>query len=87
MSNKSNPISKNLLLALSTIGGLGITLMMVAAAVGVVEGATADNQSLSLYFGLGCLMLVSACGAWFAIVRPDKNFDDINQALEEEAHH
>jgi ABC-type nickel/cobalt efflux system permease component RcnA len=87
MSNESSQVSKNLLLALSTIGGIGITLMIVVAGVGVVEGANADSQSLNLYFGLGSLMLVGSCLAWFAIVRPDKNFDDINQALEEEAHH
>ncbi len=87
MSNESNKVSHNLLLALSTIGGIGITLMIVVAGVGVVEGPNADSQSLNLYFGLGSLMLIGACLTWFAIVRPDKNFDDINKALEEEAHH
>ena len=85
-TQNENEVSNNLLVSLSTIGGLGITLMVVVGAVGVSQ-AEPNTQLLGLGFTVGMFMLIGACIAWVAIVRPFENFDDINVAQYHGHHH
>lgn len=75
---------------LAMIGGLGITIIMVALGIGVINGANASpqtSQTIGLLLVAGGGLLVVAIGAWLAAVRPFEHFDDINQPLEDEGHH
>jgi hypothetical protein len=73
----TNQPSRSLQVGLAFIAGTGLTLMVVAAGIGVVNG-TADDGALGLLFAVGVALLVSGIIAWFAVVRPDTHFDDIN---------
>ncbi len=75
MTSKPPPLSLATLLAFLT--GLGLTLMVAAAALGVVGGA--DGTSLGLLFSVGVVMFICGIIAWFAERRPDQHFDDINE--------
>ncbi len=74
----TNQPSRTVLAGLAFIAGAGLTLMIIAGGIGVVGGEAADSASLSLLFILGVAMLISGSVAWFAIVRPDTHFDNIN---------
>jgi len=78
------------LINLSMVGGLGITMMIIAATIGVIGGATLDEQSTNL-IGLavvaGLLLLIVAIGFWAGLVRPFEEFDDINVPAEADPHH
>ncbi len=77
------------LINLSMVGGIGITMMIVAATIGVIYGADLDAQSTNLV-GLavvgGLLLLIVAIGFWAGLVRPFEDFDDINMPAEPEHH-
>jgi hypothetical protein len=85
-----NQPSKLVLYGLAMVGGLGVTMMIVAAIIGVIGGAELDATSTRL-IGLsivgGLLLLITAIGFWLGLVRPFANFDDINVPLEPEPHH
>jgi hypothetical protein len=70
----SNPIA----VGLAFCTGIGLTVMMVAAGIGVVQGENADGALIGLLFVLGLSLTVVGIIAWFAAIRPDKHFDDIN---------
>ncbi len=72
-----------LLFGLSFLAGTGVVILLVTAAAGVIGGVEADNASLGLFFWLGLALLVSGIVGWFGVTRPDKNFDDINQPLDD----
>ena len=76
-----NTPSRTVRLGLAFIAGLGMTLMIVAAGIGVVTGDNIDSSSLGLFFAVGFAMLATGIIAWFAVVRPDTHFDDINQPM------
>lgn len=76
-----------LLFGLSFLAGIGVVIMIVVAAAGVIGGAGADSGSLGLFFWLGLALLVSGVVGWFGVTRPDKHFDDINQPLEDDHGH
>ncbi|MDZ4670952.1 MAG: hypothetical protein SH821_08785 [Phototrophicales bacterium] len=87
-----NTGNNSLTLGLSLLGGLGMTLMIVGAGIGVIGGENADSTIVGIFVLSGLLMLISGIGAWLAVVRPWENFDDINEAHyhghhHEEAHH
>jgi cytochrome c biogenesis protein CcdA len=69
--------SKALQVGLAFVAGIGLTLMVVAAGIAVVD-PTMDGSSLGLLFAVGVAMLISGILAWFAVIRPDTHFDDIN---------
>jgi uncharacterized membrane protein len=69
--------SHTLQIGLAFVSGVGITLMVVAAAVGVVGGV--ESAALGLLFAMGTAMLLTGIIVWFAVVRPDTRFDDINE--------
>lgn len=80
MSNSEtpNPNTTPLSIALAVIGGTGLTLMSVALAVGVIQGANASNNGIGLLFFGGLVLLIGATGGWFGYTQPHKHFDDIN---------
>jgi 4-amino-4-deoxy-L-arabinose transferase-like glycosyltransferase len=81
--------SKFALYCLAMVGGLGMTLMMTAAMLGVIYGSGlgADStHSLGLMLVSGLLLLVVAIGFWLGWVRPFERFDDINVPAEPEHH-
>lgn len=87
-SNSEQP-SQLTLINLSMVGGLGITLMIIAATIGVIWGANLDEQATNL-IGLavvaGLLLLIVSVGFWAGMVRPFEDFDDINVPAEPEHH-
>ena len=81
--------SRLTLYSLAMVGGLGMTMMILAAAIGVIYGAalaaeTAHN--LGLLFVSGLLVFVAAIGFWLGWARPFEHFDDINVPAEPEHH-
>lgn len=72
---------KSVALGLAFVAGLGLTLMSVAAGIGVIAGASADSAGLGLMFLIGVALLATGIIVWFAVVRPDVHFDDINQPM------
>lgn len=71
---------------LAMLGGLGITLMVVAAGVGVVW-ENADSGLIGLIVMAGAGFLAIAIAGWVIIVRPHENFDDINEPMYHGHHH
>lgn len=70
----SNPLN----FGMSMVAGLGVIVMIVALAVGVVSGDSANTGLIGVTFAAGLLMLISGVAAWLAVVRPFERFDDIN---------
>ena len=89
-TQSDNQPSRLTLYGLAMVGGLGITMMIMAATIGVIGGAELDAASTNL-IGLmvvgGLLLLIVSIGFWAGMVRPFANFDDINVPLEPEPHH
>lgn len=77
-----NPIT----VGLSFCAGIGITLMILVATIGVIQGEGADESLLGILFALGTGMFITGIIAWFAVVQPQKHFDDIN-VPQYEGHH
>lgn len=88
-THTENQPSQLTLYGLAMVGGLGITMMIVAATVGVIGGTELDAAATNLV-GLGVvaglLLLITAIGFWLGLVRPFENFDDINVPAEPEHH-
>ncbi len=81
--------SKLTLYGLAMVGGLGLTLMMLGAGIGVIYGTALDAEathSLGLMIVAGLLLLVLAIGFWLGWARPFEGFDDINLPAEPEHH-
>ena len=81
--------SKLTLYGLAMVGGLGLTLMMLGASIGVIYGTALDAEathSLGLMIVGGLLLLALAIGFWLGWVRPFKRFDEINIPAEPEHH-
>ena len=81
--------SRLTLYGLAMVGGLGMTIMILGATVGVVYGASLDageTHSLGMFIVVGLLLLALAIGLWLGWVRPFERFDDINVPAEAEHH-
>jgi hypothetical protein len=78
--------SRELVIGLALVAGLGMTLMVIALAIGVVEGSNADGSSITILFAAGLALLVSGIIAWVAVVQPEKHFDDITVPAPAEPH-
>lgn len=79
--------SRLTLYSLAMMGGLGMTLMIAGASIGVVFGADLDadaTHGLGLLIVVGLLLLALAIGFWLGWVRPFQRFDDINIPAEPE---
>lgn len=87
MQNSRFKTDNPLLFGLAFLAAVGLVIMIVTAAAGVIGGASADSSALGLFFWLGLALLVSGIVGWFGVTRPDKNFDDINQPLEDDHGH
>lgn len=74
VSRTGNPVEWGLALA----AGLGLILMMVALAWGVVGGANASTSPIGMLFATGLAILIIGAGGWLAVAQPYKHFDDIN---------
>lgn len=68
-------ISGNVLYGLAMVGGIGMTLMIVAAAFGVV--GSLDSGMVGLLVVLGTGLLIASVGGWVIATRPYEHFDDI----------
>ena len=73
--------SRPLRVGLSFVAGLGLILMVVAAGIAVTSNETTDTSGLGLLFAVGVGMLITGIIVWFAVVRPDTHFDDINEPM------
>lgn len=81
--------SKLTLYCLAMAGGLGMTMMMAAAILGVIYGGSLDSgqtHTLGLLLVVGLLLLALAIGFWLGWTRPFERFDDINIPAEPEHH-
>lgn len=81
--------SRLTLYSLAMVGGVGMTLMILGASVGVIYGDSLDAEathSLGLMIVIGLLLLVLAIGFWLGWARPFERFDDINVPAELEHH-
>ncbi|MGJ3238270.1 MAG: hypothetical protein ACFE0Q_06150 [Anaerolineae bacterium] len=83
-NNEQN--NENTLTILAMVGGLGITMMLVAAGIGVVW-ENADSGLIGLIVLIGAGLLVAAIGGWVIVVRPHEHIDDINQPMYHGHHH
>lgn len=76
--NETKTVSQNVLYGLAMIGGIGMTLMIVAAGIGVVSP---DIDNLAGLVGLGVTLglglLIASIGGWVIATRPFEHFDDI----------
>lgn len=85
----SNPLT----FGMSMVAGLGVVLMIIALAIGVVTGDASSTNLIGLTFFAGLVMLITGVVAWAAITRPFAHFDDINVPKDtghghgHEAHH
>lgn len=64
---------------LAMTAGLGLILMMLALAIGVISGTTVDGRALTVAFVAGLFLLIGGIIGWVIVTEPWKHFDDINQ--------
>lgn len=79
--------SHNTLINLALVGGLGIVIIMVALFIGAIEATSMNTVAFQGTLFLGFALVIIACVAWFGLVQPHKNFDDINVAQYHGHHH
>lgn len=84
-SNSNNHSA--VILGLSFCAGIGLTLMILALAIGVIEAEAADNQLMLLLFVGGLVAFIAGVVGWFGVVQPHRHFDDINIPAPDEHHH
>lgn len=81
----------SLTLGLSLLGGLGVTLMMTAGAIGVIQGEAANNSVLGFMFIGGAAAFVAAAAGWAGVTKPWDNFQSVTEGyydkLEETSSH
>jgi hypothetical protein len=80
-------------LSFSLLAGLGIVLMILALAIGVITGNSADttaaasnSSTITILFIAGLLALIAGAAAWIGVTQPFRNFDDINVPADDVAH-
>jgi hypothetical protein len=78
--------SPSLLTGLSMVGGLGITIVVVALGFGAAGVFGTDSSAVNGGVLLGLLLLAVGIGGWVIAVQPFRKFDDINQPLDD-GHH
>lgn len=74
---------------LAMVGGVGMTLLILGASIGVIYGAALDadtTHSVGLMLIVGLFLLILAIGFWLGWLRPFERFDDINIPAEPEHH-
>lgn len=73
----SKPPALTLATLLALVSGLGLTLMVVGAALGVT--GSGGGSGLGVLFAAGAALFLCGVIAWFAGQRPDAHFDDIDE--------
>lgn len=73
-----NTDNNQLVVGLALIGGLGLILMSVALAVGVIQGENASTNIIGMVFFTGLVLLFGGTAGWFGVTQPHKHIDDIN---------
>ena len=68
--------SQSVLTGIAMIGGLGITLIMLALGIGVVR-PDAPSDIIGLIVALGVGLLITSIAGWIIATRPYEHFDDI----------
>lgn len=76
----------SVIMGLAFCAGIGLVLMVIALGIGAVQGSEANLTTVNLTFAGGLVLLVAGSIGWFAIVQPQRHFDDINQPAEDEHH-
>lgn len=72
-------------LGFSLLAGGGVTAMVVALAVGVIQGETAGSLTGLLFIG-GLLAFITGVAAWIGTTRPFTHFDNINLPMDTHGH-
>lgn len=71
-----------LIFGLAMTAGIGVILMILALAFGVLQGETADGRTIGLVLAAGFALFLLGSVAWALVTRPFDHFDDINQPLD-----
>jgi ABC-type nickel/cobalt efflux system permease component RcnA len=79
----NNPLTFGLAMS----GGIGLVVMIVALALGVVQGASADGSAIGMLFLVGLALLIVGIAGWLFVTRPFEHFDDITQPKDAGHHH
>lgn len=79
MSNYVRRTANRLSFGLAMIAGTGLTIMIVALALGVIQAAESTNN-IGGIFTLGLILFIAGVLGWVAVTQPYKHFDDINEA-------
>jgi ABC-type nickel/cobalt efflux system permease component RcnA len=85
-NDKNFKSSHPLTFGLSLTAGGGVILMILALAIGVIQGEAADGRLLSMMFAVGVALFIFGLGGWLAVKRPFTHFDDINKPIEDDHH-
>lgn len=83
---QNNQPDPSILSGLSYLGGAGLTVAVIALGVGVAD-PNVDSNLIGLLVLAGVAALITAIIAWYFVVQPQKNFDDINKPLEDDHGH
>lgn len=73
-------------LGMSMIAGLGVTLILIALGIGVIQGSAADSSTVGITFISGIALFILGAVGWFGLTQPQKHFDDINEPLDDGSH-
>ncbi|MFN8376128.1 MAG: hypothetical protein U0694_25050 [Anaerolineae bacterium] len=76
MATGTSPKFTPVTMGLAMVAGLGLTFMVVALGVGTIQGAEADANAIGLFFAAGLGLLVTGIVGWFAVLQPQKHFDE-----------
>ena len=79
MKTDNNKVSKDIVLGLAFVTGIGLLLILGALAVGMIAGSEADSNLIRGLLVGGALLMITGIGAWLGYVQPFSHFDDINQ--------
>ncbi|MDZ4766712.1 MAG: hypothetical protein SGI73_19405 [Chloroflexota bacterium] len=74
-----NPMS----FGMALVAGIGLTVMIVALAMGVVGDANSNTSGIGVLFLLGLVLLIIGVAAWIGVTRPFAHFDDISKPLDD----
>lgn len=86
VSEKISPNHSPAVLGMSLIAGLGVILMVLALAIGVVQGSAADSNTIGLLFVGGIAFFLVGAAGWYGLSQPTHHFDDINVPMDD-GHH
>jgi hypothetical protein len=73
-------------LGVSLVAGLGVVLMIIALGVGVLQTAGSSTDAVGQLFAAGLVLFILGVVSWFAVVQPQKHFDDISKPAEDDHH-